>query len=483
MSPAVQPYNPAQFARHLNQSAPLMALKALCDEKGIPLYLVGGAVRDLLLQDTLSPDLDVVVPAEAAKDVAESLARQIDGKCICLDAHFQIYRVIVFPSLDMLDIAGCIGDSIEADLQRRDLTVNAIGYDFATGQLLDPINGQVDLANGVIRMLRAGNMVEDPLRLLRVFRIAAELGFENIDAATLEVVRRHGEKVIKVAAERINYEMMKLLSAPRCYYHVRLMAETRLLEHIYPELTPSHQSPANRYHHLGLFDHTLELINQSELHFSSLPQEIQNHLKSDFNPFTKRLALVRLACLFHDIGKPPTMQYDPEQDKYMYYGHDAVSAELVLGIAVRLKWGKDITKDVYELVRWHLYPGDMLKPAVTDKGLRKFFNRVGPILPELLLLAIADRYSACGPAITEADLTDMKAGLIALWDKYKAYKIAVEAKPKLLTGKEIMDLLHIEPGPEVGRIMAEISEAQTNGELSSREAAITWLLQARGKAN
>ncbi len=467
--------NPSTFQAVLNRSEAATAFQALCAKEEVQPYLVGGAVRDFLLTGELSPDLDYVVPDSHTRSLAEQIAKQLDGKFLCLDEQYQIYRVILFPNLDMLDIAACMGDTITTDLFRRDFTINAMAYDFATGEILDPTGGLSDLRQGRMRMVKAENFLEDPLRLIRLFRIAAELGFEEIDPATLSAVYRHSEALLKVASERIHYELMKLFSARECARLIRLMAEIGLLEHLFPELSATRGIPANRYHHLNLYDHTLELLTQAELHFPDLPPEIQAYLNEPLNPFIKRIAAVRLACLFHDVGKPATMAYDAELDKYKFYGHDMVSEELTLGIAHRLKWGKELSRLVTHLVRWHLYPGDMLRPEITPRGLRKFFRRLGDSLPEMLLLALADRFSAQGPAITPSELADSKAGLLNLWSLYNDYKSVEETKPKLLTGREIMSILGIEPGPQVGQILDDLNDAYLNAELSTREEALSWL--------
>jgi putative nucleotidyltransferase with HDIG domain len=466
------------------QEAPhLQALLALCRSENIQIHLVGGAIRDLLYRGTLSKDLDFVVPTQHAKALATEISEQLHGKCLCLDERYQIYRVILFPELEMLDIAGCIGKDIHEDLLRRDLTINAMAYDFETRLILDPTDGQADLRQGIIRMVNETNLLEDPLRLLRIFRIGAELGFMEIDPKTLESVARHGDKLMHVAVERIHYELMKMFSTPKCFRHVRLMGDTGLLEYIFPELSPTHQVPANQFHHLNLFDHTLELLNQAEIHFEDLPTDIQTHLSSPFNPFIKHIALVRLACLFHDIGKPATMAYDPEIDRYKFYGHEEVSEELTYGIAVRMRWGKEMTHIVADLSRWHLYPGDVLRPEVSEKGYRKFFRRIGSILPEMILLSIADRFSAQGPALTPGELETSKAGLLKLWDRYQAFQTTEIPVPKLLSGQEIMELLDLPPGPRVGQILVEISETFQNGELNTKQEAIAWLQNRYGDTN
>ncbi len=459
----------------LEQVSHWRILNQVCSEEDIPLFLVGGAVRDMLLRQVLSSDLDVVVPQAQAKTLAQAVAQRAGGKYIPLDEHYQIYRIVFPGQPDMMDIAGCMGESIEVDLGRRDLTVNAVAVDVKGQRVFDPYDGIRDLAHGIIRMVRPENMVDDPLRLLRVFRMSAELGFTKLDPRTLGIVSLEAHRVVKIAPERVHYELMRLLSAPKCSTPVQLMAKTGMLEYLFPELSAMHPIPSNYYHHLGLFDHTLELLHQAEVHFPDLPTQIQTDLHAAFNPFIKRIALVRLACLFHDAGKSATMAYDPDTDRYRFYGHEQVSEALTWGIAYRFRWGNDLTRAVAHLVRWHLYPGDQVKETTTTKAKRRFFRRIGPLLPEMMLLAIADRYSAQGEGVTQDDLINFKKGILALWDLYESDAEVHGVMPRLLTGQDIMERFHISPGPIIGRVQAAAQEAYLEGKISTRDEALKWL--------
>lgn len=473
----------ADLAGTLSQSRRMVALLDVCSGQGVTPFLVGGVVRDWLFHGRLSADIDAVVPPELAKPIAQAVAERLSGKLICLDPQFGIYRVIVFPSLKMIDIAGCIGPDITADLMRRDMTVNALGYNPVTRELLDPAGGLTDLTAGRIRMVSRKNMLDDPLRLIRLFRVGTELGFTDYDAETLALVQENGSRLFRSAVERIHYEWMKLLSAPRCFSHIQLMASVGLLERLFPELSAMHPIPGNDYHHLPLFEHTLELLNQAEIHFPQLPQEIRSALNEPVTPFATRMAVCRLACLFHDLGKPATMSYEPATGRYKFYEHDRVSEILVWGIAQRFPWGKDITRSVMALVRQHLYPGDLLKPSVGDKAFRRFFRRVGTLLPEMILLAIADRYSAQGPKVTRKDLETQKDGLIDLWHRAEAVRAAEPPVVRLLSGRKIMAILGLTPGPQVGKLAKAVDEAYLNGEISTEAEAIDWLQSRFGVKN
>lgn len=447
----------------------------LCRAQDVSPVLVGGAVRDALRGLGISSDLDWVVPCGQSETLSQQLAEALGGKALCLDADFGIYRVIADKGAWTLDLADQVGPSIQTDLGRRDLTINAIGYDPLEQAILDPYNGQGDLAAGVIRMVSESNLVEDPLRLLRVFRFAAELGFETITPDTLSAVSTHKEALLRSAVERIGYEWLRMLSAPQCAHAVLAMARTGLLEVLFPELSAMHPVPANLYHHLPLFEHTLELLVQLEAHFGDFPDTMQARLNEPFHPGASHLALVRLACLFHDAGKPATMAYDAETDRYRFYGHESVSAQITEGIGERMKWGKPLTEVVCLLVATHLYPGDMLKPEVSAKAHQRFYRRTHPWLAEVLALAVADRFSAKGPAVTLTDLTANKAGLIALWNQYELIEESQKPGQVLLKGRDLIEAFGLSPGPHLGTLLRHVDTAYLNGDISTRDEALTLL--------
>jgi putative nucleotidyltransferase with HDIG domain len=249
-----------------------------------------------------------------------------------------------------------------------------------------------------------------------------------------------------------------------------------MLDNLFPELAPTHHVPPNRYHHLGLFDHTLELLYQAEKHLPDFPPAIQAHFQKPINPFANHMALVRLACLFHDIGKPATMVYDSDMDLYRFHGHEEVSAVLTDEISRRLMWGKTLTQAVNHLVRWHLYPGQMLDCSISAKAKRRFFRRMSPWVAELLLLAMADRFSAQGPAITPDDLQRAQAGLLRLWAEYDQFRQAETSIPdRILSGSQVMATMGMEPGPQVGILQRAVQEAFLNGEIQHETDALNWL--------
>lgn len=470
-------YKPMQALRDALAALPFyQAFLDLCQANAVAPHLVGGVIRQYLLTGELSHDIDVVAPVDQVELLATLLAQKIEGRAICLDSDNKIYRVVVLETPYFMDIAGCMGPDIGTDLARRDITINAMAMAAFTGQLFDPFEGQVDLQQRRIRMISEQNFLDDPLRLLRVFRFAATCSGFTIEADTLNAVKAHVEKVIRVSPERIHYEWMLLLSAPQCADVLYVLRDVGMLDVLFPELAAMWSVPGNGYHHLGLYDHTLELFRQFEAHEASLPKAVTLALAEPVTPFYCERAVLRLACLFHDVGKPATMGYNPETDRYTFYGHDRVSANITAGIALRYKWGNALTQRVCQLVRWHLYLGEILKPGVGDKAKRKCFARLDAVMPMMVALSVADRFSAQGSAISVDELAAFKQDLFALWHEFVAFTPVLRNKPKLMSGEAIMALTGLSPGPEVGQWIEKLEEAYLNGDVQTAQEAQAWLL-------
>lgn len=441
-----------------------------------PLILVGGAVRDYLLNQTLSHDLDFVVLDGTAEQVARRVADQLEGAFVPLDPDFGIYRVVTDKQLDFANVQG----NLSEDLGRRDLTLNALGLDCQTGELLDLFDGQADLKAKRIRMISTENMLDDPLRLLRVFRFAAQLNGQ-IDPKTLVVVQEHGSAILRTAPERIQYELLRLLSMPNAFAVVKAMSDCGFLEVLLPELKPMRDIEPNGHHHLILLDHTLELINQAEQLVLELDAEWQAYFNEALTPAVNRMGIIKLACLLHDIGKPDTKADKPTETgiRYTYYGHDQVSETMTAEICGRLKMSGSLTDRGKHLVRWHLYPCQFGENS-PRKSVLRFYRRMGDLTPDVLLLALADRFSTLGEGITPEILAQSKRNHWWLLEQFRVEQ-SVLKQPRILDGKAVMDLLKLKPGKQIGDILEALLEAQQTGEVVLEEDAKAWLLkQYRG---
>ncbi|MEB3286714.1 MAG: HD domain-containing protein [Vampirovibrionales bacterium] len=495
-----------QALKGLAENALLQSILPIAGELGATLYPVGGCVREALMgclpEDGVPDDLDCLIISPdkdfpLARKLAEKISETFNGAFVPLDEEFGIYRVVLQADTEIkgealnkrvfLDFSDALGNSLQQDLARRDLTINAMALDlkkpldFETGILLDPFGGVSDLNTNTIRMVCENNLLEDPLRMLRVFRFAAllESASKNpalIDLQTFQVVKAFGEKINTVAAERIQEELYKFFSAKTCFPALLKMAEAGFLEVLFPDMSPMRDIPPNGHHHLGLFEHTLALVKQAERFIDELPESEQRYFHSSFNHSSlTRFGLVKLACLFHDLGKPDTkdIKQTPTGERFTYYGHDQVSAEYTEKICNRLKTGNAIKAHLMHLTRWHLYPCQFGKQS-PRKSVLRFYRRMGDATPDVILLALADRFSTLGPDVTQEILQREHENLLWLLENYRL-EMASLKQPLLLNGHEIMQALEIAPGPKLKEILLALEEAQQLGEVSTKEAALDWL--------
>jgi putative nucleotidyltransferase with HDIG domain len=458
------------------QTPLLRAVREAAQILGGQAWLVGGAVRDWLLTGELPLDLDFTLIDCPAETLAAYLAESLSGHLVPLDLVFGIHRVVLADGLQ-LDLADALQNNLEADLARRDLTINAMALNLDTGELLDPFDGQGDLGRGQIRMLSAATLLDDPLRLLRVFRVAASIQAQAIEPDTLAVVRDHAAAIWQAAPERIHYELFRLLNSERCFPYLHSMADCGLLEALIPDLTPMKAIGAGGFHHLGLFDHTLELVRQAERLLPECPPETQEWLRSPFNGVVSRMGLLKLGCLLHDIGKPATMGTRKDAihgTRLTFYQHEEVGEQMAEPWLRKMKVGNDVREHVKTLIRWHLYPCQF-GPDSPRRSVLRYYRRLGGATLDTTLLALADRHSSCGEWLTPEALRQSHEAHLWLMATYHQEQGTLLA-PRLLGGQEIMHLLAIGPGPEIGRYLDALQEAQQLGEIKTPEEAAQWLL-------
>ncbi len=451
----------------------------------IELYLVGGCIRDILLNKPCV-DRDFVVIGTSAIEIAKKAAGLFDGHFIILDEKHDIARVVMPDKVNTLDFAGCVGSDIYTDLANRDYTLNAIACRIGdqSCEIIDPLDGQTDIKNGLIRAISEENLIDDPLRLLRAFRLVAQFGFK-IEKNTLEMIRNHHKLIDNMAFERINIELIKFFESENSAENLTLMKETGLLFDIFPELIPQKQVPPNLHHHLCLIDHSIEVVRQIELELKNFPDWARDHMYRQFSATTKMISLLKTAALLHDLGKPDTWSID-EEGRHRFIKHEEVGAEQAQELLKRLKYSKNASAYICLLIKNHLYPSQLIREGlehISEKAIMRFFRRISDNTPDLLLLALADRLSARGPEITPEVINRNIQGTYMLLERYKNASEEIKTIPKLITGKEIMEMFDIPAGPLVGKILSALKEEQISGNINTKEEALDFVLEEFKKNN
>lgn len=454
----------------------LIQLYAAKHADNAEIYLVGGAFRDFYL-NIENFDKDIIVDKTDAKQFAENLAQSINATFVPLDEENKIYRLIMRDKINYIDIAGVIGNNIEDDLRRRDLTINSIALNLKTFEILDINGGINDLKTKKIRHISEQNFIDDPLRLLRVFRFQAMLNFE-VDKDLIKIVKKHCEKIHNSAVERISYEFLKLFSGDFCTKALVEMDKTGLLKEILPISQELKTVPPNLHHHLDLFLHSIEIINQLQQLYEKSSPEVREHLqKVDFGGAT-RLTHLKLAGLLHDIGKPSTWTIEEETGRHRFIKHDDVGSKMASKILKTAKFSKKQIDYIAKMVKFHIYPSHVISaPEINDKIYMRFIRKMENEVIDVILLAMADRFSARGVEITDEVINKNIGGLQALLDFYINIKESIKPLPKLLSGEEIMELLNLSPSKELGNIIKALQEAQLSGDVSTKEEATKFVLE------
>ncbi len=434
-------------------------------------YLVGGTVRDFLLGKT-SCDRDIAI--KGAEKFAQKISEQFDGTFIVLDEANHIYRVVLKDKINYLDISELQGETIEEDLFRRDFTINAIAYDLSENRFIDVTGGIDDLNKGILRHIKDENFAEDSLRVLRAFRFIAVTGFEM--TPELETaIKKYLPFALNPAPERINYELMKLFGGAEAAKTLQQMDKFGLLELVYPCVKEMKLVPPNSHHHLGLFHHVVETVRQIEIAYESAPIEIKEHLdKVDFGGFP-RINHLKLAGFLHDIGKFSTWTIE-QTGRHRFIKHDDVGSKMAVPLLRGLKFSKKQIEYISTMIKYHIYPSNVIiAPDLNEKVMMRYIRKMEDNVIDNIILARADRLSARGIDVTDEMVSNNLDGLNKLLMFYLSKRETLEPLPKLLDGKEIMELKGLKPSPMLGEIIKALQESQLNGDVSTKDEAIEFV--------
>ena len=435
-------------------------------------YLVGGSIRDLFTKNCVFCDRDISI--KGAENFARKIGNKWDGTFIELDSENKIYRVVLPDKINFLDISELQGNTIEEDLKRRDFTINAIAYDLTNDKFVDVTGGLKDLKNKVLRHIDDKNFEDDPLRILRAFRFYAVTGFKM----TIELenaLKKYLPLALNPAKERINYEIMKLFGGDFASGALLKMDEFGLLEKIFPCVTEMKKVPPNTHHHLDLFHHVVETVRQIEILYNKISGFEKEHLDAiDFGGFP-RINHLKLAGFLHDIGKFSTWTIE-EGGRHRFIKHDDVGSKMVVPLLRDLKFSKKQIEYISCMIKNHIYPSNVIvAPNLNDKVMMRYVRKMGDNVVDNIILAKADRLSARGVDITEEIVNANISGLDKLLDFYLSKKDSLAPLPKLIDGREIMEILNIKPSPKLGEIINAINEAQLNGDITTHEEAVNYI--------
>lgn len=450
-------------------------------------YIIGGAVRDMLLQRP-SHDLDFGVAGRAIP-LARRLADRLNAAFYVLDDEHDVARVL--GASYALDFAGLRGSNLKADLQARDFTINAIAVDVMhPEQIIDPLNGAQDLKDSLLRACSPASLFDDPLRGMRGIRQAVALGL-RIHPDTWQWIKDAAPGLARVSPERQRDELFRILSGKNIPAALRLLDAAGTLPVVLPELAALRGAVQGPPHVYDVWEHTLALIARLEslydllvgeysreaadltlglavLRLGRFREQFAAHFAESINPQRDLRALLFLAALYHDAAKPLSRSVD-EHGRVHYYGHDERGLELVENRARALMLSNPEIDRLKTLVGSHMRAHLLAKenPMVSRRAIYRYFRATGPAGVELCLLSLADMLAVYGPTLPQAawqaELDVCRSLLEAWWDK----PAQLVNPPRLLTGDDLQRLFGLKPGRQIGDLLEALAEAQAAGEVTT----------------
>lgn len=439
------------------------------------IYLVGGSVRDILCGREYV-DRDLIVTDEDAQVFSKKIADFLGGVLVPLDELNKIYRVVLPDKIQYFDVTNPIEGSLEKDILRRDLTINAIAVNIKTGEVPQFCIPFIDdIKNGVLKGVRRENFTDDPLRLLRIFRFYSITGFEISDEL-VDIVKEYSDLLLQPAKERIEYELMKLFSGEYCHNALLKMDESGVLELLFPFVKELKQVPPNLHHHLNLFEHSIETVRQIEILYKDSSEEVKEHMQRvDFGGFS-RLAHLKLAAFMHDIGKFSTWTIEEDTGRHRFIKHEDVGAKMCADVLKNLSFSNKQIDYISYIIKNHMYPSAVVSsPELSEKVMMRYIRHSADNAIDNLIIAQADRLSARGELITQKIVEENISALNKVLKFYLSVKDSLKPLPKLLDGHEVMKILNIPPSEKLGQIMDSLKEAQICGDVTNKEDAINFI--------
>ena len=417
-------------------------------ENNAEIYIVGGAVRDLILDREVNDwDFTTNLTPEEMKKLfpKNSFYNNAFGTLSIVEKTGEIFEVTTFRTErgysdgrhpDEIKW----GKTLTEDLERRDFTINALAIDYKNGQfeIIDMFEGQKDLENKLVRTVGNPNerFGEDALRLIRAVRIAGQIGFK-IEEKTLESIKKNAGLIKNIAGERIRDELFKILLCPTPSEGIELLRESGLMAEIMPELVNG-VGMAQKGHHIDdVWTHNLKTLDNCQSN----------------NPVT------RLAALLHDVGKQKSMRDDGKEKTF--HNHEVYGSRIAVEIGKRLRLSNKELDQLFRLVRWHMFT---VQETQTDKAVRRFIRNVTlDYIDEMIAMRRADRLGS------GAKETSWR------WELFKQRIVEVQKQPFAVkdlkvNGLDVMEILEIKPGPKIGEVLNNIfKEVEEKPELNDRE--------------
>jgi tRNA nucleotidyltransferase/poly(A) polymerase len=467
------------------------------------IYLVGGAVRDMLLQ-RISHDLDFALPAKGVA-IARRVANALKADFMVLDDERDTGRVIMTDpdgTRTFLDFAVYRGRDLDEDLHARDFTINAIAFDLRNQTVLDPLNGGSDLRHKLIRACSPTSLADDPVRILRAVRQAAAFNFK-IEAETRKAMKQAASLLPKVSPERQRDELFKMLEGPKPDASMRALEMLGIFPYLLPELPALKGVEQSLPHIYDVWEHTLSVMAHLEgilavlapgysaddtndlftglltLRLGRFRAQIAEHFSQSLNTDRSARAALFFAALYHDSQKPFTRSVD-EEGIIHFYDHEGKGAEVVAERGRAFNLSNDEIERMRTIIQHHMrlhFFGRRLEEENKEPSRRaiyRFFRDTSKAGIDVILLGLADLRGKQGPTLQqERWIAQLDAARILLENYWEKPQETV-APPRLLDGNELMSELGLQPGRIIGQLLEAIREGQATGKIENRAQALDF---------
>ncbi len=470
---------------------------------GNSIYLVGGAVRDLLLRKE-PHDFDFVMSGNV-RPAAKKVADRLGGFFYMLDEERSTARVLFDPPGRLrvvVDFSALRGLNIEEDLKNRDFTINAMALDIAKAdRLLDPLGGAMDLKDGVLRICAADSFENDPARLLRAIRQAVEMEL-RMTAETVSALRKTANQLQQVTPERQRDELFRMLEGRRPQVSLRLLDSFNLMDTILPELGPLKGLRQPEPHVLDAWEHTLAALEELNILLTFLTgdyreeagnltigsavlklgryrTELGEHFRQQLNPNRARRALLNFALLYHDTGKPDSFSTD-DAGKIHFYGHEQISTQYAIQRSKKLALSQDETDFLSGVINNHMRVHQIANSGsgeISGKALYRYYRATGEAGIDTALAALADTLATWRSSLRQEVWVKELDVCRTLFDAWWEKRETVVQPVSLINGHDIQNHFKLKAGPWIGKMLEAVRETQASGELETREDALRFLDQ------
>ncbi len=479
----------------------------LSETRGVPVYLVGGAVRDRLL-GVPSHDLDFCL-GDSPVPLAYRVANALHAGVFLLDEERETIRVVISPEnapMTFLDFARFREADLETDLRKRDFTINAMAIPLqeslfvpnATISVVDPCGGLKDLRDKTLRVCSPSSFEDDPARILRLVRFAQKLQF-RIEPGTFQLARDAVPLLERVSAERKRDEVFQILEGTKIRLGIELLDRLGALAVVFPELERVKGVQQSKPHVHDVWYHTLETVSRLELLLNVLADDLseqspnglfpaqaslwlgryREHFKAHFNqqinPLRRSRGLTFFSALYHDVGKPDTA-FEDENGRIRFFNHEEVSEQLAVSRARSLALSNDEVEYVRKIIsghmRIHWLVSEDQEPS--PRAIYRFFRDFGDAGVDICLLSLADLWATYSHTLTGdqwvKELKICRILLEAKWEK----ETALVNPPILVNGDDLIREFKLQPGPIIGKILQAIREAQVEGWVTDKPSALAF---------